>query len=124
MAVPPVASLPGRIGVALGSGSARGLAHIGVLRALVESGIDVQCVAGTSMGAFVGAIFAAGKLTRLEAEFLGFDWSSIALLLDPVFPRSGLIDGQKIGDFMRRHLDVENIEQLRWFELPAECLVP
>ncbi|MFP5407017.1 MAG: patatin-like phospholipase family protein, partial [Gammaproteobacteria bacterium] len=83
-----------------------------MLRALVESGFEVNCVAGTSMGAFVGAIFAAGKLKHLEAEFLNFDWSSIALLLDPVFPRSGLINGEKIGDFMRKHLDVESIEQL------------
>jgi NTE family protein len=101
-----------RVGVALGSGSARGLAHIGVLRALVESGYEIEFVAGSSMGAFVGAMFAAGKLEQLEAEFLGFDWSSIASLLDPVFPRSGLINGQKIGDFMRTHLQVDNIEQL------------
>jgi NTE family protein len=102
----------GPVGLALGSGSARGLAHIGVLRALLEAGIEVRWVAGSSMGAFVGAMFAAGKLERLEAEFLGFDWGSIASLLDPVFPRSGLIDGQKIGAFMRNHLGVDNIEQL------------
>ena len=101
-----------RIGVALGSGSARGLAHIGVLRALAEAGITVDVVAGTSMGAFVGAIFAAGKLDRLEAEFTKLDWSSIAALLDPIFPRSGLIEGQKIGDFMRTHVRATSIEQL------------
>ncbi|KAA0211977.1 MAG: patatin-like phospholipase family protein [Burkholderiales bacterium] len=101
-----------RIGVALGSGSARGLAHIGVMRALVEAGVDVDVVAGTSMGAFVGAIFAAGKLDRLEADFRGFDWASIAALLDPVFPRSGLIDGRRIGDFMRSQVAVERVEDL------------
>lgn len=101
-----------RIGVALGSGSARGLAHIGVMRALVEAGVDVDVVAGTSMGAFVGAIFAAGKLDRLEADFRSFDWASIAALLDPVFPRSGLIDGRRIGDFMRSQVAVERVEDL------------
>src|SRR5690606_25208208 len=55
-----------RVGLALGSGSARGLAHVGVLRAVVEAGIRVDLVAGTSMGAFVGAMFAAGKLEELE----------------------------------------------------------
>ena len=101
-----------RIGVALGSGSARGLAHIGALRAIVEAGVEVDVVAGTSMGAFVGAIFAAGKLDRLEAGFRGFDWGSIASLLDPVFPRSGLIDGHKIGDFMRAQVPVTKVEDL------------
>lgn len=101
-----------RVGVALGSGSARGLAHIGVMRALVEAGVAVEVVAGTSMGAFVGAIFAAGKLDRLEADFRAFDWGSIAALLDPVFPRSGLIDGRRIGDFMRSQVAVERVEDL------------
>lgn len=103
---------PRKIGLALGSGSARGLAHIGVLRAIMEAGITVDVIAGTSMGAFVGAIYASGKLDSLEAELLGFDWKSIVSLIDPVFPRSGLIDGQKIADFVRTHMPTTNIEQL------------
>lgn len=101
-----------RVGVALGSGSARGLAHIGVLRAIVDAGLPVDAVAGTSMGAFVGAIFAAGQLERLEAEFSEFDWGSIASLLDPAFPRSGLMHGRKIGEFMRAHVHTANVEDL------------
>ena len=111
----PIDSNPGRcpkIGLALGSGSARGLAHIGVLRAIREAGIEVDVIAGSSMGAFIGAIFVSGKLDGLEAEFLGFDWKSIASLLDPVFPRSGLIDGQKIADFVRAHVPATSIEHL------------
>lgn len=103
---------PRKVGLALGSGSARGLAHIGVLRAIREAGIEVDVIAGSSMGAFIGAIFASGKLDGLEAEFLGFDWKSIASLLDPVFPRSGLIDGQKIADFVRAHVPATSIEHL------------
>ena len=101
-----------RVGLALGSGSARGLAHIGVLRALVEAGVRIDVVAGTSMGAFVGAMFAAGKLDELEKEFRGMGWQGIASLVDPVFPRSGLIDGLKIGEFVRRHVAEPDIEAL------------
>lgn len=106
---------PGRrpkIGLALGSGSARGLAHLGVIRAIEDAGIKVDFVAGTSMGAFVGAIFASGNLGRLAADFLDFDWKNIISLLDPVFPRSGLIDGQKIAGFVRAHVPSANIEGL------------
>lgn len=101
-----------RVGIALGSGSARGLAHIGVLRALIEAGIRIDIVAGTSMGAFVGAMFAAGKLGELEKAFRGMGWQGIASLVDPVFPRSGLIDGLKIGEFVRSHVPQADIESL------------
>lgn len=101
-----------KIGLALGSGSARGLAHIGVLRAIKDAGIEVNMIAGASMGAFIGAIAASGKLEGLEAEFLSLDWKSIASLLDPVFPKSGLIDGQKIADFVRAHVPITSIEHL------------
>jgi len=101
-----------RIGLALGSGSARGLAHIGVLRALKEAGIEVDVVAGTSMGAVIGAVFAAGKLEGLTAKLQNLDWQSIVALLDPVFPRSGLIDGQRIAEFVRAHVPSARIEDL------------
>ena len=54
------------IGLALGSGSARGWAHIGVLRALAEAGLKPDIVAGASVGAIVGAAYAAGELDRFE----------------------------------------------------------
>lgn len=101
-----------RIGLALGSGSARGLAHIGVLRALKEAHIEVDVVAGTSMGAVIGAVFAAGKLDGLSARLRNLDWPGIVALLDPVFPRSGLIDGQKIAEFVRAHVPSARIEDL------------
>ena len=55
-----------RLGLALGAGAARGWAHIGVLRALREAGIEPDVVAGTSAGALVGGIYAAGRLDELE----------------------------------------------------------
>ena len=101
-----------RVGLALGSRSARGLAHIGALRALEEAGIGIDVIAGTSMGALIGAIYAAGKLDGLAARFLDFDWKGIVSLLDPVFPRPGLIDGQTIADFVRAHVTATRIEHL------------
>lgn len=101
-----------RVGVALGSGSARGLAHIGVLRALQEAGIAVHCVAGTSMGAVVGAVYASGKIERMAERLRKLDWAGIVALLDPVFPRSGLIDGQRVAEFVRAHVPGALIEDL------------
>jgi NTE family protein len=101
-----------RIGLALGSGSARGLAHIGVLRALKEANITVDLVAGTSMGAVIGAVFASGKLDGLSARLCNLDWPGIVALLDPVFPRSGLIDGQRVAEFVRAHVPSAHIEDL------------
>ncbi|RCX07338.1 patatin-like phospholipase family protein [Extensimonas vulgaris] len=103
---------PPRVGVALGSGSARGLAHIGVLRALQEAGIAVDCVAGTSMGAVVGAVYASGKIERMAERLRNLDWAGIVALLDPVFPRSGLIDGQRVAEFVRAHVPGALIEDL------------
>jgi len=101
-----------KIGLALGSGSARGLAHIGVLRAIREAGIEVNLIAGSSMGAVVGAIFASGNLEGLAANLSRFDWRNIAAMLDPIFPRSGLIEGQKIAEFVRAHIPDTRIEDL------------
>jgi NTE family protein len=102
----------GRLGLALGSGAARGLAHIGVIRALQERLIKVDCVAGTSIGALIGAAYCAGNLEPLARDFNSFDWKRVASLLDPVFPRSGLIDGQKVAAFLRAYVPFRNVEDL------------
>ena len=103
---------PGKVGLALGSGSARGWAHIGVIKALTEAGIRVDCIAGASIGALVGAVHASGKIDALEDIVLRLDWKQIASFLDVVFPKSGLIDGNKIADFVRAHVAPGNIEDL------------
>ncbi|HHA18221.1 MAG TPA: patatin [Methylophaga sp.] len=100
------------IGLALGSGSARGLAHIGVIRALEEAGIKIDCVAGTSIGALIGSVYASGKLEDLEKVYLDYDWKKIAYFFDIVFPKSGLIDGNKVADFVREYVHAETIEHL------------
>ena len=83
------------LGIALGSGSARGWAHIGVLRALTEAGIAPDFVAGCSMGAMVGAAFAAGRIEQLEAWALSLDWKRVVGLAD-VGLRGGLIKGDRL----------------------------
>ncbi len=103
---------PGKLGLALGSGSARGWAHIGVIRALIEAGIRIDYVAGTSIGAVVGAIYASGNIEALEEIVLQLDWKQIASFLDVVFPKSGLIDGNRISEFIRTHVGAKNIEDL------------
>jgi len=101
-----------KIGLALGSGSARGWAHIGVINALTEAGIDVDYVAGTSVGAVVGAVYASGRIDSFKDVVLQLDWKKIAFFLDVVFPKSGLIDGNRIAEFIRSHVGEKNIENL------------
>ncbi len=93
-----------RIGLALGSGAARGWAHLGVLRALSEAGINIDLVAGTSMGALVGAVFSAGRIEDLKEAALEMDWKKVVELVDLRLPRSGFVDGVKIEEFVRQHV--------------------
>jgi NTE family protein len=89
-----------KIGFALGAGSARGWAHIGVLRALAEAAIRPDLIAGCSVGAFVGAAFAAGRLDQVEAFALGLDRKAMFKLADFGL-RGGLIKGERINEVFR-----------------------
>ncbi|HYN12973.1 MAG TPA: patatin-like phospholipase family protein, partial [Burkholderiales bacterium] len=71
-----------RIGLALGSGSARGWAHIGAIRALEERGVKPDIVCGTSIGALVGAAYASGELDRLETWVTALAWTKVVRLMD------------------------------------------
>jgi NTE family protein len=99
-------------GLALGSGSARGWAHIGVIRALAEAGVKIDCVAGTSIGSVVGAAYCHGKLDDLEEFARKLDWKSIISFLDITIPRSGLIDGERLTKFFHQQLKLSTIEAL------------
>ena len=101
-----------KIGLALGTGSARGWAHIGVINALNEANIKVDYVAGVSIGAVVGAVYAAGNIDALKDVALQLNWKQILSFIDIVFPKSGLIDGNKIADFIRMYIKAKNIEDL------------
>lgn len=100
-----------RIGLALGSGSARGWAHVGVIRALQDAGFCPDIVCGTSVGALVGAAYAAGELDRFEEWLLRLRMQEVVALMD-VNLRSGLFKGQRLVDFFGRHFVDRPIEEL------------
>lgn len=104
-------SLPPRIGLALGSGSARGWSHIGVLRALERAGIVPDLVCGTSIGALVGAVYAAGRLDWLHDWVRALTWQGVVGLVD-LRMGGGLIEGGKLVSFFREHFKDEGIERL------------
>ncbi len=101
-----------KIGVALGSGAAKGWAHIGVLRALAELGIAPQVVAGCSIGAFVGAAYAAGKLAALEEWVLSFSSWDVVGLMDLSWRRGGLIEGDKVFEIGGQAIGLNHLDQL------------
>ena len=100
-----------RIGLALGSGSARGWSHIGVIRALERAGISPEIVCGTSIGALVGAAYAAGEIDRLHDWVRTLRWQAVVGLLD-LRMNGGLIAGEKLVDFFRSHYRDEGIAGL------------
>lgn len=90
-----------RIGLALGSGSARGWAHIGVIDALAEAGIEPDIVAGTSIGSLVGAAYGAGRLSALRDWAKAATWRELLGLMDVRLSSGGLIDGKQIVAFLQ-----------------------
>ncbi|MGA7802540.1 MAG: patatin-like phospholipase RssA [Gammaproteobacteria bacterium] len=100
-----------RIGVALGGGSARGWAHIGVLQWLAERGVEPTVVCGTSIGALVGAAQAVGQLRRLHDWVEGLQWQDVVSYLDVSFD-GGLIRGRKLFDFFQARFAAASIEEL------------
>ncbi|MFA5830431.1 MAG: patatin-like phospholipase family protein [Candidatus Paceibacterota bacterium] len=90
-----------KIGLVLGSGSARGFVHIGIIKALERNNIPIDYIAGTSMGAFIGGLYAATKdIASIEKLALDTDWKQMLMLLDPSFG-NGFIAGDKIKEFIR-----------------------
>ena len=100
-----------RIGLALGSGSARGWSHIGVIRVLEQAGISPDIVCGTSIGALVGAAYAGGQLDRLGDWVQGLSWQTVVGLLDVTID-GGLVKGDKVIDFFRAHFEDRDIGAL------------
>jgi len=90
------------VGLALGSGAARGWAHLGVLRALTAEGVAPRIISGCSIGAFVGAAAASGDLDKLTQWAGSLKWQDVVSLLD-VSLRGGLIKGERLIQFFERN---------------------
>jgi NTE family protein len=110
-----------KIGLALSSGAARGIAHIGVLQVLQEEGIPIDIVAGTSAGAVMGAVYASRQdIERMIAQARDAGWKKMAPLIDPSFPRTGFIKGRKItrllADFLGGDIDFSELR------IPFACV--
>jgi len=91
-----------KIGLALGGGSARGLAHIGVIEVLEREGIPIDMIAGTSAGAAVGALYAQGKDASLIKRLaLEMSLKRRLSLVDLALPKTGLIEGKKIKNLIK-----------------------
>ncbi|MEB5967124.1 MULTISPECIES: patatin-like phospholipase family protein [Comamonas] len=99
------------VGLALGSGSARGWAHFGVLRALREAGISPDIICGTSIGSLVGATYAAGEMDAFESWVLGLGKRKVFGFMDFNLG-GGLLKGEKIIEFWRQNFVQETVEEL------------
>ncbi len=93
-----------KVGVALGSGGSKGIAHISVLEMLKAEGIPVHAISGSSIGAVVGALFSIGEMERYRDDLLSMDWKELISLVDPVFPKTGLVEGKKLRAFLARYI--------------------
>ena len=100
-----------RIGLALGSGSARGWAHIGAIRALEERAVKPDMVCGSSVGALVGAAYASGQLDKLEEWVTGLAWHTVVRLMDLSWS-GGLIRGARLFNLFNTILDDFDIDRL------------
>lgn len=101
-----------KIGLALGSGAARGWAHIGVLRALEEIGVEPDVICGTSIGAVVGAAYLTEQLDELQAWAQSMGWLGMLGIIDLTFRRGGLLAADRTFDRFRNHRTDITIEQL------------
>ena len=89
-------------GLALGSGSARGMAHIGVIQVLEAYHIPIDMIAGTSIGSVVGSLYAAGaSIEQLKETALSMKWSKTISLMDPTIPHSGLLSGNRVEKHLK-----------------------
>lgn len=103
----------GKIGLALGGGGARGWSHIGVLRVLEENNVPVCCVAGTSIGALVGAAYASGSLDSLEKLAREMGLRDVFNYFFDLPGASGLVRGRRVTRLLMDHIQAQQIEDMR-----------
>jgi NTE family protein len=111
--------MPKAVGLVLGGGGARGWAHVGVLRALEDYDIPIDYLVGTSIGALVGAIYLEGALPKLEEFATDISVENLLPLMDVSFPGLGLIQGDRVRDFLSGYLSDSVVEDCR---IPFRCV--
>ena len=100
------------ISLVLSSGGARGLAHIGVIEELERQGFEIKSIAGTSMGALVGGVYATGKMEEYKNWLSGLDKLDVFKMIDFTLSTQGLVKGDKIFKVMKKMVPDINIEDL------------
>ena len=110
--MPPRTDAPLRVALGLGSGGARGFAHIGVVRALEERGHRVVAVAGTSMGALVGGMVAAGRMDEFAEWATGLRQRDVLRLLDPKLSAPGMVSADRLLESLAPIFEDVDIEDL------------
>jgi len=104
-----------KIGLALGSGGARGLAHIGVIKILEKNNIPIDFIAGSSIGAMVGGFYASGLSSeKIEEIALSTNWKKMFSLVDP-YLKQGLVSGKKVKKYIENYVEGKNFD---------DCLIP
>ncbi|MEZ8242309.1 serine protease [Vibrio splendidus] len=100
------------VSLVLGSGGARGLVHVGIIRWLIEHGYQIKSISGCSIGALIGGVYAAGKLDEFEEWVTSIDQSDMAMMLDFSWQSSGIFKGDKIIETLRGLIGEVSIEDL------------
>lgn len=100
------------VSLVLGSGGARGYAHIGVIKELIDNGYEIKSISGSSIGALIGGLYAAGKLDEYEEWVLNFDIFDILKLVDFSFNKNGMINGNKVFEKIEEMIGDIQIEDL------------
>ncbi len=100
------------VALVLSSGSSRGMAHIGAIKVLLEHGYQITSIAGTSMGAIVGGMYAAGKLEAFERWCQSLDWKHIVQLVDFSLTHNAFVKGEHIMEEFEDILGDVRIEDL------------
>jgi len=101
-----------KVALVLGSGGARGTAHIGVIRELIKQGYEISSIAGTSMGALVGGVYASGKLNEYESWLCSLSKINMFNLVDFTLSKKGIIKADKVLRKIQTFIPDQNIEDL------------
>ena len=108
-----------RVGLVLSSGGARGVAHIGVIEGLLEEGYEIAAISGSSMGAVIAGVYAAGKLQEFKDWIINLDKYDVFKLMDFTLSTQGFVRGERVFKEMRKFIGDCNIED---FDIPLSIV--